>query len=75
VKLQFARHLGQFGGAGRIKDDLELHGGSLAGGAHFSMLNPQDDSRRNFEQENAESAEKRNSRNLRGLCALMFKIP
>ena len=40
VELQFARHLRQFAGAGRIKNDLELHGSSLLGGFRFSTLNP-----------------------------------
>ena len=39
VKLQFARHLGQFGGAGRIKNDLELHESSLVPGEYYSTLN------------------------------------
>src|ERR1700728_2697642 len=38
VKLQFPRHLGQFRGARRIKNDLELHWKSLVAAAEYSTL-------------------------------------
>lgn len=39
VKLQLARHGGQFGRAGRIEDDLKLHGASLVLDFQLSIMN------------------------------------
>ena len=39
VELQFARHLGQFRRAGRIKNDLKLHGASVIAAAQLSTFN------------------------------------
>jgi hypothetical protein len=39
VELQFPRHCGQFRGARRIENNLELHGKSLAAAAKCSTFN------------------------------------
>jgi hypothetical protein len=41
VELQFPRHFGQFRGARRIENNLELHGKSLMAAAEFSKINLQ----------------------------------